>query len=107
MWMVDPKILCRNHLLGEHVEIHMFIGTIKKGYSIKGYIKKGLLEVHNLYNRHEELAKEMKRRNYRHNSKIGIKWKQADKQGLINKEKNLKEIIKRCLKCRERYRSKL
>ena len=24
MWMVNPRIMCRQHLLGEHVEIHMF-----------------------------------------------------------------------------------
>ena len=29
-WMVDPRLLCRKHLLGEHVENHMFIGTLKR-----------------------------------------------------------------------------
>jgi hypothetical protein len=28
MWMVDPRIMCRNHLLGEHAEIHMFVWNI-------------------------------------------------------------------------------
>jgi len=62
MWMVNPKIMCRQHLLGEHVEIHMFVGTLSRGKSVKGYLEKGLLEVHNLYWRHEELVEEMKRR---------------------------------------------
>ena len=48
MWMVDPRIMCRQHLLGEHVEIHMFVGAISRGKSVKGYLEKGLLEVHNM-----------------------------------------------------------
>ena len=101
--MVDPKIMCRQHLLGEHAEIRMFIGTISRGHSVKGYLKRGLLEVHSLYSRHEDLVREMKRRNYKHNSGIDKKWKQAEMLGSIDKEKNLKQLIDRCPKCRERY----
>ncbi len=36
--MVDPTIMCRNHLLGEHVEIHMFVGTIDQGQSVRGFL---------------------------------------------------------------------
>ena len=104
MWMVDPIILCRKHLFGEHVEIHMFIGAVDRGYSVKGYLEKGLLEVHSLYSRHEELAREMKRRNYRHNSEIDGKWKQVEELGSIDREKNLKRLIDRCSRCRERYK---
>lgn len=101
--MVDPRIMCRQHLLGEHAEIHMFIGTINRGNSVKGYLEKGLLEVHSLYNRHDELAKEMKRRNYRHNSEISKKWKQARMLGSIDREENLKQLISRCSRCKEGY----
>jgi len=101
--MVDPSIMCRQHLLGEHAEIHMFIGTINRGNSVKGYLEKGLLEIHNLYNRHNELVREMKSRNYRHGSAISKKWKQARKLGSIDKDKNLKQLISRCSRCRERY----
>lgn len=79
MWMIDPKIMCRQHLLGEHVEIHMFIATMRRGKSVKGYLQKGLLEVHNLYARHEELVEEMNRRGYNHNSKVDKKWKFTEK----------------------------
>lgn len=103
MWMLDPKIMCREHLLGEHVEIHMFIGTINQGKSINGYVKKGLVEVHNLYNRHQELVKEMNRRKYNHKSEVGMKWKNVQKVGTINKEKNKNELISRCSKCKERF----
>lgn len=61
-WKINPKFLCNQHLLGNHVEIHMFAGCIDKNKSFDGYIEKGLVEVHNLEIRHNELAKEMKRR---------------------------------------------
>ena len=101
--MVNPRIMCRQHLLGEHAEIHMFVGAIDRDYSVKGYLGRGLLEVHNLYERHKELVKEMKRRDYRHNSEIDKKWKQAEKLGSIDQEKNLKQLLARCSRCRERY----
>ena len=101
--MVNPKIMCRQHLLGEHVEIHMFIGTINRKKSIEGYLEKGLLEIHNLYSRHAELVEEMKMRGYNHYSEIDEKWKFADKTGIINKEKNIIELINRCPKCKTRY----
>jgi hypothetical protein len=100
MWMVNPKIMCRQHLLGEHVEIHMFIGTINRERSVKGYLEKGLLEIHNLYNRHEELVKEMKRRGYNHYSGVDKKWKLVEKAGFINKEKSIAELTNRCSKCK-------
>jgi hypothetical protein len=103
MWMVDPRIMCRQHLLGEHAEIHMFIGTISRGDSVKGYLEKGLLEIHSLCSRHDELVREMKRRNYRHDSAMSKKWKQARILGSIDKDKNLKQLVSRCQRCRERY----
>jgi hypothetical protein len=56
--------------LEEHAEIHMFIGTINREKSVKGYLKKVLLEVHNIYSHHERLVEEMKRRGYHHHSDI-------------------------------------
>jgi hypothetical protein len=103
MWMVDPKIMCRQHLLGEHAEIHMFIATIRHGKSVKGYLQKGLLEVHNLYARHEELVEEMNRRGYNHNSKVDKKWKFTEKIGNVDREKNVGELVNRCSKCGGRY----
>jgi len=101
--MVNPRIMCRQHLLGEHLEIHMFIGTINRGKSVKGYLEKGLLEVHNLNNRHEELVNEMKLRKYNHFSEIDEKWKLLEKVGFVDKDKNFEELIIRCSKCKRRH----
>lgn len=72
MWNVNPKKMCSMHLLGEHTEIHMFVGSIRKGISMKGYIDKGYLEVHNLRKRHDELVKEMLERGYKHYSPLPL-----------------------------------
>jgi len=105
MWMVDPKIMCRNHLLGEHAEMHLFVWNIDRQHSVEGYIAKGLLETHNLYARHAELAQELRRRGYHHNSELDVKWKLTEKAGSIDKKRNLLELIDRCAKCRERHRT--
>ena len=102
LWMVNPKVMCRQHLLGEHVEIHMFIGTINLQKKVNGYLEKGLLEIHNLYHRHEELVKEMKRRGYNHRSDLDEKWKYAKRLGKIDKIKNIRELSNRCTRCRSR-----
>ena len=103
MWMVNPRIMCRQHLLGEHAEIHLFIKTISRGNSVEGYLEKGLLEIHNLYDRHEELVEEMKRRGYRHNSDLDKKWRQTEKSGYVDRKKSLQQLINRCPRCRERH----
>jgi hypothetical protein len=70
MWMVDPTLLCNKHLLGEHVELHMMIGTLKKGKSIAGYLAKRITEPDQIIARHDVLVAEMKRRNMKHQSDI-------------------------------------
>ncbi len=103
MWMVDPKIMCRHHLLGEHAEIHMLVWNIDRKRSVKGYLDKGLLETHNLYARHAELAQEFRRRGYQHNSKLDVKWKHVKKEGSIDKKRSLADLLNRCVECKERY----
>ena len=103
MWLVDPKLLCNKHLLGEHCEMHAFIGTIKKGISIKGYITKGLIEPEKIQERHNELAYEMETRGMHHNSPLftNISFWNGNK-GHIDIEANLIELSNRCEKCRKK-----
>jgi hypothetical protein len=44
MWGIDERFMCRQQLLGEHVEMHMIAGSIKRGKSIEGYTLNGLIE---------------------------------------------------------------
>ena len=108
--MVDPSKMCRKHLLGEHVEISMFSGSIRKGVSIEGYIRNNLLEVFSLKKRHDEISEEMVRRGYKHKTDFTEK-EQSDclnlisetyKNYKIDKEKSLSDLLTRCPECCER-----
>jgi len=68
MWTVDPKTLCRNHLLGEHYELHKHRHRFVKKHSMKGYIEKNQIFPRLMKQRHDELAAEMLRRGYNHSS---------------------------------------
>lgn len=70
MWMVNPSFLCRRHLLGEHVELHMLAGSILRGKRLDGFVSKGLLQPEAIGERHCALAAEMGRRGYSHQSPL-------------------------------------
>lgn len=99
MWLINPKQMCRKHLLGEHVEMHMFKGTIEGGKSINGYLKNGLVDLGKIKKRHDELVIEMKKRGYKHNSPM-INFNEGKIYSVI-KEKNIKELCKRCKECKK------
>jgi len=99
MWLVNPKKLCRQHLLGEHKEVHQLVGSLRKSRSIQGHIEKGQIEIHNIVPRHKELVKEMIRRGYKHQSPL--KKFISFKAGKIDILKNEKELIKRCKNCKK------
>lgn len=101
MWNLPPKIMCRKHLLGEHLELHMMIGAIKKGKNISGYLR-GLYDPSQIPKRHEELVEEMKRRRYNHKSPIIVDISSLPKGEVFNPVFNLKELTKRCKECSNR-----
>lgn len=101
MWLVNPKLLCKKHLLGEHVECHMFVGTINKNKCLSGYFNNKLLCVEKLKERHEELANELISRGYKHNSILPeFEIKDIHKGGNIFIDLNKKELCDRCEECR-------
>ena len=68
MWMCDPKTLCRNHLLGEHFELHKFRHIFVKQQDVSTRMKRGQIFPKHMKQRHDELVKEMEYRGYKHNS---------------------------------------
>lgn len=105
MWNVDPKFMCREHLLGEHVEMHMFVGTFKRKMKIDGYILNGLVEPENVKQRHDILVKEMEARGYNHKSPIevgDIDISYLPKHIQEHKIETTEELFNRCPQCTER-----
>jgi len=73
IWDLPPEVLCRNHLLGEHRELHAIWSILtnnKKGYSRHPEIIRWRGRLKALYLRHQILVKEMGNRGYRHNSPL-------------------------------------
>ena len=73
IWDIDPKRLCRNHLLGEHRELHaiwVIVTKGKKGYSTHPETIRWKGKLKALYLRHDALVNEMKKRGYRHKSNL-------------------------------------
>jgi hypothetical protein len=97
MWMIEPGLLCRQHLLGEHNETHMLLGSLKMKKNISGYLKNGLLEPQNLDKRHNELVVEMKRRGYKHKSPLVVEIEVP--VGYVNCSKSVSDLRERCTHC--------
>ena len=112
MWMVPTEYMCLQHLLGEHLELHMFLGTLKKGKTIKGYIEKNCCEPRSIKQRHDIIVKELEKR-----GKTGHKTpiEENDCQNVCNlsqehqywevdSRESLIDLLDRCPKCLELYK---
>lgn len=104
--MVDPKIMCRFHLLGEHRELHALAGMIQKGIGLEGYAQRGLIEIGVIRERHEALVREMEARGYRHISPLP----EFSLEGVpapilhtrVDREASECNLLKRCERCRKK-----
>jgi hypothetical protein len=106
MWMVDPSVLCRQHLLGEHNEIHKHRHNFEKGHRISGRIEINAVEPLSMEARHNSLAKEMEARGYNHKSPYKQpsmdSYSKSDKEAQVDVEKAMELLIGRCKSCRAR-----
>jgi hypothetical protein len=102
MWMVSPELLCRQHLLGEHKEIHMLAGALLKGRSLAGHVERGQLDPAKLESRHLAIVKEMRKRGYKHTSPLPYVPKHGRPKGEVNAGKAYADLLRRCAECRAR-----
>jgi hypothetical protein len=99
MWMVDPAIMCRQHLLGEHRELHALRGLLLTGRSMTGY--RELVQLPDLWTRHAALVAEMERRGYRHHSPLEP-LPGARLTGAVDAAESRRELLRRCAECQAR-----
>jgi hypothetical protein len=69
IWDLEPGRLCRQHLLGEHRELHalwVILTKDKKGFARHPETLRWRGKLKALYQRHDALVAEMGRRGYRH-----------------------------------------
>ncbi len=75
IWDLPPEVLCRQHLLGEHRELHGLWNVLtlgKSGYREHPETKRWVGRLAALYKRHEALVAEMYRRGYRHKTPLDV-----------------------------------
>lgn len=102
-WNVDPRLMCRSHLLGEHLENHMFHNVIHAGGNVSGYMKNGILECKTLTYRHNQLVEEMENRGYHHQTPIDFDI--PDLGGVIDISQSFTTLMDRCINCRKLLRA--
>ena len=116
MWMTDVSQMCRQHLLGEHKEIHQLMGSLKKKMNLNGYVEKNCIEISSIISRHQTLVDEMIRRGYNHHSPIEpmlefeqiIEYLTDDIRNFkIDKESSKIELLQRCTHCQSNFNSKI
>ncbi len=73
IWDLPPEQLCRQHLLGEHRELHAIWAVLvggKSGYARHPETMRWRNKLAALYLRHEQLVAEMENRQYQHKSPL-------------------------------------
>lgn len=107
MWMIDPQLLCQQHLLGEHSELHQLAGTIQNhehadaildGHTHKETVDD--IDTACIRSRHKELVNEMERRGMTHDSPLPLFSNPC--VGEIDEEDrrlNILELQDRCSDC--------
>lgn len=100
MWMLPPRVHCRKHLLGAHVECHMLAGAIRSGMDISGWVRLGFVDPSRVQEYHDEIAAEMVRRGYNHMSPLSCV---LEITGCIDPEKNRIDLHSRCRECNITY----
>ncbi len=83
IWDIPPDKLCRQHLLGEHRELHALWNILtqnKKGFSKHPETLRWEGKLKALYLRHEALVLEMKHRGYKHRTPLDPGRAQGEEQ---------------------------
>lgn len=99
IWDIKPKNLCRQHLLGEHRELHAIWSVLlnnKKGYSKHPETLRWRGKLKALYKRHGDLVREMEKRGYNHKSDLDKRLAKGKSIQIdyIDSKKRQKELLK-------------
>ena len=106
MWMINPKLMCDQHLLGEHGELHKFIPSFRKKYKVTNRVSHVVqIELSSYQTRHDELAEEMLRRGMNHKSPLPelpdfSYLPDEHYNAKVDIEKSIKDLRIRCRRCK-------
>jgi hypothetical protein len=110
MWMLPPETMCWQHLVGEHGELHKHLHNWRSRHRIDGRIAGNAIEPMAYKERHDELADEMIRRGYKHDSPLDQPdfsyLPQSQREAKVNSDESRAMLIERCAECREMSHNK-
>jgi hypothetical protein len=99
IWDIEPKHLCRKHLIAEHGELHSLWSVIvnkKKGFGRHPETMRWRGKLKALYLRHGKLVEEMEKRGYNHKSPLDKKQAKGKllQSVFLQSKKEQKKILK-------------
>jgi hypothetical protein len=106
--MVEPSSMCRKHLLGEHVELHMMVASLRKKRKLDGFFRTNCIEIKSIESRHNKIVVELHRRGYNHKTDLlcgeqDYSYLPLEQQEYkIDVNKSLSDLTTRCTECMER-----
>ena len=106
--MIDPSLLCKKHLIGEHGEMHKFIPSFRKGHRVDGRFDPIVqIQFQGYIERHDAIVSEMTVRGFNHKSPMVDMpdFKKIYSQHfnkLVDVNVSYKDLIDRCPDCKKR-----
>jgi|TARA_R100000008_G_C3545115_1_gene147095 hypothetical protein len=107
MWMVNPQILCKQHLMGEYREHFAIAGTMRLKRNIFGYIRNNLIEPKSIQQRYDSLRSEMLSRGYNPVKEFispDISYLPESVQNYkVDVGASLDDLLSRCTECKNNH----
>jgi hypothetical protein len=97
-------MMCRRHLLGEHVELHMAAAHLRLGRKVDGWADNNCLQPKAIGMRHRAPAAEMLERGYKHASPLRQPHvlKTQRPEARVDSIAARVELVRRCSECARR-----
>lgn len=101
MWMIPPTLMCKQHLLGEHNEIHKHRPSFEKRHKIDGRFENVVtIEPSAMKQRHDCLARYMNHKSEFTQPDISH-LPLTQQHAKVDTILSLLELSRRCPKCRQ------
>jgi hypothetical protein len=107
MWMINPRKMCPQHLVGEHFEIHKHRHNFVKRHRIDGRVKPVvLIEPLAMKKRHDELAKYLKNHKSPYSFPDLSYIPMDQRNAKVDQKTSLDELSRRCPECKKLIETK-
>lgn len=105
-WLSDPRLMCKQHILGEHLEAHIFVSKMQKETSLKGFRKGSMFfGAEFVKSRHDKIAKLLKQphKTPLFIGELEIKNYPYIAPTLYDLTKSMEDLLGRCEECKRKH----